>query len=73
VGDVNPDAVPLSAGTPFLHILHNLIEATIQPGAVVLTDEYTIYNRLPKWGFEHKTVCHNTGGYARDEDGDGSI
>jgi len=48
-----------------------LIEATIRPGTLVLTDEYTIYKRLPEWGFEHQTVCHNAGEYARDEDGDG--
>ena len=48
-----------------------LIEATIRPGTLVLTDEYTIYKRLPEWGFEHQTVCHNAGEYARDENGDG--
>ena len=48
-----------------------LIEATIRPGTLVLTDEYTIYKRLPEWGFEHQTVCHNAGEDARDEDGDG--
>jgi len=37
----------------------------------VLTDEYTISHRLPEGGFEHKTVCHHAGEYARDEDGDG--
>jgi len=30
-----------------------LIKATIRPGTLVLTDEYTIYKRLPEWGFEH--------------------
>jgi transposase len=30
-----------------------------------------IYARLTEWGYEHKTVCHSTGEYARDEDGDG--
>ena len=24
-----------------------------------------------EWGYEHKTVCHSRGEYARDEDGDG--
>jgi transposase len=37
----------------------------------VMTDEYDIYARLPSWGYEHKTVCHAPGDYARDEDGDG--
>lgn len=30
-----------------------------------------IYARLPQWGYEHRTVCHSAGEYARDEDGDG--
>jgi len=29
------------------------------------------YARLPAWGYGHKTVCHERGEYARDEDGDG--
>ena len=48
-----------------------LIKATIAPGSQVMTDEYDIYARLPNWGYEHKTVCHARGEYARDEDGDG--
>jgi transposase len=48
-----------------------LIQATIQPGTLIYTDEYDIYARLPEWGYEHKTVCHSRGEYARDEDGDG--
>ena len=27
--------------------------------------------RLPEWGFDHRTVCHSRGEYARDDDGDG--
>jgi transposase-like protein len=38
---------------------------------LIHTDEYNIYARLPAWGYEHKTVCHGRGEYARDEDGDG--
>ena len=38
---------------------------------MLLTDEYDIYNRLTSWGYEHKTVCHSRGEYARDEEGDG--
>ena len=41
------------------------------PGTLVHTDEYAVYARLPAWGYEHKTVCHARGEYARDEDGDG--
>ena len=35
------------------------------------TDEYDIYSRLDEWGYGHETVCHATGEYARDDDGDG--
>ena len=48
-----------------------LIKATIAPGSVVYTDEYDIYHRLTEWGYEHHTVCHAAGEFARDEDGDG--
>ena len=48
-----------------------LIHQTIAAGTVVYTDEYDIYNRLPEWGYEHHTVCHCHGEYARDDDGDG--
>jgi transposase len=48
-----------------------LIETFIAPGTRVHTDEYDIYSRLTEWGYEHKTVCHSRGEYARDEDGDG--
>jgi hypothetical protein len=36
----------------------------------VHTDEYNISDRLAQWGYQHKTVCHSQGEYARDEDGD---
>jgi transposase-like protein len=48
-----------------------LIQQTIAPGTVVYTDEYDIYARLTAWGYRHRTVCHATGEFARDEDGDG--
>ena len=48
-----------------------LIMSTIVPGTTVFTDEYSIYDRLPLWGYKHKTVNHSSGEYARDEDGDG--
>jgi transposase-like protein len=47
------------------------IKATITWGACIFTDEYDIYARLQEWGYTHKTVCHSTGEYARDDDGDG--
>ena len=48
-----------------------LIKATVAPGTLVFTDEYDIYARLSAWGYPHKTVCHSSGEYARDDDGDG--
>ncbi len=48
-----------------------VIQNTVAPGALIHTDEYDIYARLPTWGYRHKTVCHARGEFARDEDGDG--
>ena len=48
-----------------------LIKASVAAGTLVYTDEYDIYARLEEWGYEHKSVCHSRGEYARDEDGDG--
>jgi len=48
-----------------------VITAAVVPGTLVHTDEYSIYARLPAWGYGHKTVCHARGEYARDEDGGG--
>lgn len=48
-----------------------LIKETIAPGTLIYTDEYNIYGRLKTWGYEHKSVNHGAGEYARDEDGDG--
>ena len=48
-----------------------LIQATIAPGTCVYTDEYGIYSRLEQWGYGHESVCHSSGEYARDDDGDG--
>ena len=66
-------------GQVVLQMLANVQQATIKPiieagvakGALIHTDEYDIYARLPAWGYAHKTVCHGRGEYARDEDGDG--
>jgi transposase len=48
-----------------------IIEAAVATGTCIHTDEYDIYARLPAWGYQHKTVCHGRGEYARDADGDG--
>jgi transposase-like protein len=66
-------------GALVIRMLENVQQATIQPlmerfiapGTRVYTDEYTIYHRLPEWGFDHQSVCHSRGEYARDDDGDG--
>ena len=51
--------------------IKSVIIAAVAPGTLVHTDEYSIYARLPVWGYGHNTVCHGRGEYARDEDGDG--
>mgnify|MGYP001796768469 CR=1 FL=1 len=66
-------------GEVVVKMLPNVKQATIKPiiqkvvaaGSKVFTDEYNIYKRLPEWGYEHETVNHSRGEYARDEDGDG--
>jgi len=66
-------------GTLAIRMLENVkqttikpvIMATVTPGSLIYTDEYDIYARLGQWGYEHQTVCHSAGEYARDEDGDG--
>jgi len=66
-------------GEVVIRMLPNVQQATIKPvmtgiiapGSLVYTDEYNIYDRLPEWGYEHKSVNHAAGEYARDEDGDG--
>ncbi len=60
-------------GQVVLKMLANVQQTTIKPiievgvakGALIHTDEYDIYARLPAWGYERKTVCHGRGEYAR--------
>jgi len=67
------------SGEVVIEMLENVKQATIEPliksvintGTKIYTDEYDIYCRLPAWGYEHKTVNHGAGEFARDEDGDG--
>jgi len=66
-------------GALVIRLLKNVQQKTIRPiiekvvakGSLIYTDEYNIYDRLEQWGYEHKTVCHSSGEYARDDDGDG--
>ena len=48
-----------------------IIDGTVDKGALIYTDEYDIYSSLQTWDYQHKTVNHSAGEYARDEDGDG--
>ena len=48
-----------------------LIKDTIVPDTLVYTDDYSIYARLRTWGYDHKSVNHGRGEFARDEDGEG--
>ena len=48
-----------------------LIKDTIMPGTLIFTDEYSMYARLQSWGYNHKSVNHGRGEFARDDDGDG--
>jgi transposase len=43
-----------------------LIQQTIIEGSVVDTEECEIDARLLEWGYDHRTVCHAKGEYARD-------
>lgn len=43
----------------------------ILPGTVVNTDESVINAVLPQWGYVQQSICHISGEYAHDEDGDG--
>jgi transposase-like protein len=66
-------------GEVVIQMLSNVQQVTIQPVitktvqvcSLIYTDEYDIYDRLPDWGYAHKSVNHSAGEYARDEDGDG--
>jgi transposase-like protein len=67
------------SGEVMIQMLANVQQKTIKPiiesvitlGTKIYTDEYDIYARLSEWGYEHKTVNHGAGEFARDEDGDG--
>jgi transposase len=66
-------------GQVVIRMLENVQQVTIGPllkrvitsGTVIYTDEYDIYSRLQEWGYTHHSICHSTGEFARDDDGDG--
>ena len=69
LADARKGGGPGKAAAP--KTIQPIIEAIVAKGALIHTDEYDIYARLPAWGYRHETVCHARGEYARDEDGDG--
>lgn len=42
-----------------------IIQATIEQGSNLLTDEFKTYNRLERLGYGHESVCHSTKEYVR--------
>ena len=83
-GTAQNDKVPIVGiiqrnGNLIIEMFPNVQQVTIKPfiteniekETLIYTDEYNIYSRLVEWGYQHKTVCHSKGEYARDEDGDG--
>ena len=38
-----------------------LIKETLEPGTMLNTDEYVIYDALPQWGYVRKSVGHSAG------------
>lgn len=66
-------------GEVVIQMVTNVQHVTTQPiitemitqGSLIYTDEYDIYDSLPKWGYQPKSVNHAVGEYAHDEDGDG--
>ena len=53
--------------------LEPCVQASTVAGAMVYTDEWRAYERLPESGRGHASVCHTPGQreWARDDDGDG--
>jgi transposase len=51
--------------------LEGFVTATTAEGTRVYTDEWSGYHHLPELGRPHATVCHASGEWARDDDGDG--
>ena len=67
-------------GFAIIRVLDNVRQTTIKPliekfiskkDTTAHTDEYSIYSKMEEWGYEHVTVNHSEGEYARDDDWDG--
>ena len=50
--------------------LHEFIKTAAELGSTLYTDEWSGYNGLNQW-YNHQTICHSSGLYAEDRDGDG--
>ena len=67
-----PEARPAQV---FLEVLPNVQTKTIrpfilervQPGSILDTDDYDIYSFVEEAGYQHRTVNHSQGEYARDD------
>ena len=75
-----PDEAQQTVAQVYLEVLPNVQTETIKPiilakvqaEAQFLTDEYAIYNFTDQAGYDHRTVNHSQGEYARyDPDGTG--
>jgi len=79
-GDWDSDRLPVfgllcRGGQVRLFVLRNVQSETIRPivhqmvmrGVKVYTDSYSIYHFLSREGYQHRTVNHSAGEYARDE------
>ncbi|HZL26872.1 MAG TPA: IS1595 family transposase [Acidobacteriaceae bacterium] len=45
--------------------VHALLEASVEQGATVYTDDYPIYDKLPSLGFTHEVINHTQDRFAR--------
>lgn len=48
-------------------VLKPLIQSNVKHGSLVHTDGYTLYNSLPKMGYEHRSTDHGTFEFYRED------
>lgn len=41
------------------HTLHQLIRRNVKPGTRIITDDYTAYKKIERYGYRHKSVNHS--------------
>lgn len=49
------------------HTLRSAIRENVALPARIVTDEFNCYARVPRDGYQHETVCHSAGEYARGD------